>query len=494
MRVGSPPVDATFPLVRLADVAAAAGGQVRGSSDTEVRDAAYDSRDVAAGSLFFCMPGETADGHAFAGDAVRAGAAALVVEHAVDAPAPQVIVRSVREAIGPMSAVVFAHPGRDLTLVGITGTNGKTTSTYLLESVFRAAGRAAGVVGTTGLRIDGVREPLVHTTPEAPDLQRALFRMRAEGVRAVAIEISSHALAQHRTDGLVVDVALFTNLSQDHLDFHPSMEAYFEAKRRLFTPGHARRGVINGDDPWGRRLLAAADIETTSYGTTSGDADVVATRVEVGRDGIRFSVEGVEVRSALRGAFNVSNCLGVFAVARALSIDDAAIVEGIAALDVVPGRMEPVDAGQPFTVVVDYAHTPDSIHSVLRGARPLADGQVIIVFGCGGDRDRAKRPAMGEAAAADADLVIVTSDNPRSEDPDRIIADVLTGIAASKAVIVEPDRRAAIGRAVDAAGLGDVVVIAGKGHETTQEIDGAFAPFDDRVAAREAIEARLGVR
>jgi UDP-N-acetylmuramoyl-L-alanyl-D-glutamate--2,6-diaminopimelate ligase len=487
-------VDATFPPVRLAEVAAAAEGEVQGPPRTEVRDASYDSRDVRSGSLFFCVPGEIADGHDFAADAVRAGAAAIVVERPVEVDAPRVVVASVRAAMGPMSAVVFGHPAADLTVAGITGTNGKTTGTYLLESVFRAAGWRPAVVGTTGLRIDGVREALAHTTPEAPDLHRALFRMRAEHVDAVAIEISSHALAQRRTDGLVADVALFTNLSQDHLDFHPSMEEYFQAKRRLFTPAHARHGVINADDAWGRRLLASGEIATTSYAVRSEEADVTASDVRVGRDGIVFTVDGLEIHSPLRGAFNVSNCLGVLAVARTLSIDDAATIEGIAALDVVPGRMEPVDAGQPFTVVVDYAHTPDSIHSVLRGARPLADGQVIIVFGCGGDRDQAKRPAMGRAATDDADLVIVTTDNPRSEDPERIIADVLTGVPASSPVVVEPDRRAAIARAVDAAGPGDVVVFAGKGHETSQEIDGRFVPFDDRAVAREAIEARLGAR
>jgi UDP-N-acetylmuramoyl-L-alanyl-D-glutamate--2,6-diaminopimelate ligase len=300
------------------------------------------------------------------------------------------------------------------------------------------------------------------------------------------MEISSHALAQHRTDGLVVDAALFTNLSQDHLDFHPSMEAYFRAKRRLFTPAHARRGVVNADDPWGRRLLDDAEIPLTTFAEAQA-ADVRARSVTVGRDGL-------ELRSALRGAFNVSNCLGAVAVARTLGIDDEAIARGIATLPVVPGRMEPVEAGQPFTVVVDYAHTPDSIHSVLRGARPLADGQLIVVFGCGGDRDRAKRPAMGRAASEDADLVIVTSDNPRSEDPLRIIDEVVGGMPASAPVVVEPDRRAAIGRAIDVAGVGDVVVIAGKGHETTQEIGDRVLPFDDRLVAREAIETRLGAR
>jgi UDP-N-acetylmuramoyl-L-alanyl-D-glutamate--2,6-diaminopimelate ligase len=486
-------VDATFPLVRLTDVAAVVGGEVRGDPQTLVRDAAYDSREVPAGSLFFCIPGTNADGHSFAGRALEAGASALVVEHPLELDGPQILVGSVRETIGPMSAAVFGHPAADLTLIGVTGTNGKTTCTYLLEAVFRAAGWTPGVIGTTGLRIDGVPEPLVRTTPEAPDLQRLLARMRGVGVRAVAVEISSHALAQHRTDGLVVDVALFTNLSRDHLDFHPSMEAYFDAKRRLFTTAQARRGVVNADDPWGRRLLEEPEILTTSF-AVEGDADLRPEAVQVGLGGVRFRVAGIEVRSALRGGFNVENCLGVFAAALALDVEGDVIGRGIAAVDAVPGRMEPVDAGQGFTVVVDYAHTPDSILSVLRGARPLAAGRVIVVFGCGGDRDRAKRPLMGHAAGQEADLVVVTSDNPRSEDPRRIIEEIVAGISSGAPTIVEPDRRRAIELAIDDASDGDVVVIAGKGHETTQEIDGAVLPFDDRTVAREALEARLGTR
>jgi UDP-N-acetylmuramoyl-L-alanyl-D-glutamate--2,6-diaminopimelate ligase len=486
-------VDATFPSVRLADIAAVVGGDVHGDPLTVVRDAASDSREVAAGALFFCIPGERADGHAFAADAVAAGAVALVVEHALDVPAPQVIVRSVREAIGPMSAAVFGHPAAAMTVVGVTGTNGKTTCTYLFESVFRAAGWMPGVIGTTGARIDGVPGPLARTTPEAPDLHRLLARMRAAGVRAIAIEISSHALSQHRSDGLVLDAALFTNLSHDHLDFHPSMDAYFEAKRRLFMPSHARRGVVNVDDAWGRRLLGDIEIATTSY-AIDRPADVRATEVAVDEDGIAFRVGDEVFRSGLRARFNVENCVGVLAAARAIGLDDDATRRGIAAVEVVPGRMQPIDAGQGFTMVVDYAHTPDSILGVLRGARPLAAGRVIVVFGCGGDRDRAKRSLMGRAAAEGADLVVITSDNPRSEDPLQIIDEVVAGIPSGTPTIVEPERRAAIERAVGAAADGDVVVIAGKGHETTQEIDGVLLPFDDRAVARAAIEARLRSR
>jgi UDP-N-acetylmuramoyl-L-alanyl-D-glutamate--2,6-diaminopimelate ligase len=486
-------VDATFPSVRLADIAAVVGGDVHGDPQTIVRDAASDSHEVPAGALFFCIPGERADGHLFAADAVAAGAAALTVERLLEVAVPQVVVRSVRESIGPMSAAVFGRPAAGMTVVGITGTNGKTTCTYLLESIFRAAGWMPGVLGTTGARIDGVPGPLARTTPEAPDLHRLLAQMRTSGVRAIAMEISSHALAQHRSDGLVVDAALFTNLSHDHLDFHPSMEAYFEAKRRLFTPPHARQGVVNVDDAWGRRLVGDVEIATTTY-AIERPADVRATEVVVDEDGIAFRVGDQAFRSGLRARFNVENCLGVLAVARAIGLGDDVIRRGIADLAVVPGRMEPIDAGQGFTMVVDYAHTPDSILGVLRGARPLAEGQVIVVFGCGGDRDRAKRPLMGRAAAEGADLVVVTSDNPRSEDPVGIIHEVVAGIPAGTPTLVEPDRRAAIEAAVAAAADGDVIVIAGKGHETTQEIDGVVLPFDDRAVARAAVEARLGSR
>jgi UDP-N-acetylmuramoyl-L-alanyl-D-glutamate--2,6-diaminopimelate ligase len=482
-------VDPTFPQVRLADVAAVVGAEVRGDPDDTVRDASHDSRDVPAGSLFFCMPGEHVDGHAFAQQAVDAGAAALVVDHPLAVAAPQLVVRSVRESIGPMAAAVFGHPARDLTVVGITGTNGKTTITYLLESVFRAAGWRPGVIGTTGMRIDGSPSPLSHTTPEAPELHRTLARMRDGGVRAVAIEVSSHALAQRRVDGLVVDAAVFTNLSQDHLDLHATMEEYFDAKRRLFTPEHARHAVVNADDPWGRRLLEDQAIATTSYGIDAA-ADVRADDVSVDGAGATAVIGGVSVRTALRGRFNVENVLAALAAAQVVGIGLDVGARGIGEVQRVPGRMEPVDAGQDFTVVVDYAHTPDSIHSVLRGARGSAEGRVIVVFGCGGDRDRAKRPMMGRAAAEDADLVIVTNDNPRSEDPLAIIDEIASGIPDGAAAIVEPDRAAAIERAIDAARSGDVVVVAGKGHETTQEIDGVLVPFDDREVARAALARR----
>jgi UDP-N-acetylmuramoyl-L-alanyl-D-glutamate--2,6-diaminopimelate ligase len=488
-RVGSRPVHPSFPPVPLPEVARIAGGSLRGDPGTLVHDATHDLRDVRPGALFFCVPGANVDGHALAVDALGAGAVALVVERWLDLDAAQVLVGSTRAAMGPVSAFVFGDPAASMTLVGVTGTNGKTTVTYVLESVFRRAGLAPGVIGTTGARIDGTPVALARTTPEAPDLQRLLARMRAEGVRAVAMEVSSHALAYKRVGGIVFDAAMFTNLSQDHLDFHPSMEEYFAAKASLFAPGRARRGVLNADDPWGRRLREAASIPVTTF-AVDADAEVRAEDVRVDARGIGFTVDGTAVRSELRGAFNVSNCVGAFAVARAVGIDDDVTAAGIGEVTGVPGRMEPVDVGQPFLVVVDYAHTPDSIHSVLRGARPLAAGRVIVVFGCGGDRDRAKRSLMGAAATTEADLSILTSDNPRSEDPLAIIDEIEVGArTGSGAYRVEPDRRRAIALAVDTARPGDVVVIAGKGHETEQEIGDTRVPFDDREVAREALTA-----
>ena len=485
-RVGSRPVDRLFPPVPLSAVAA--GAEIRGDPTTLVGDAVHDSRDAGPGALFFCVPGEHQDGHDFADRAIAAGVSALVVERWLDdREVPQIKVDSVREAMGPMSAAVFGDPASGLTLIGITGTNGKTTTTYLLEAVVRAAGLTPGVIGTTGALIDGRPEPLERTTPEAPDLHRLLARMRAAGVDTVAIEVSSHALAQGRLGGAICDVALFTNLSQDHLDYHGSMQDYFAAKARLFTPDLARHGVINVDDPWGRLLLRGGAIPMSSF-AVDRPADVRAVEVRADRDGLSFEVDRVRIRSRLRGRFNVGNCLAAFAVARELGIEPSVASEAIGSVPGIPGRMEPVEVGQDFLVVVDYAHTPDSILGVLRGARPLSAGRVIVVFGCGGDRDRAKRPAMGEAATSEADLTFVTTDNPRSEDPLAIIREVVPGADAGGGdYVVEPDRRAAIALAVTEARRGDVVVIAGKGHETVQEIDASSEPFDDREVAREEI-------
>jgi UDP-N-acetylmuramoyl-L-alanyl-D-glutamate--2,6-diaminopimelate ligase len=485
---GSAPSFPPIPLSAL--VTDLPDAETRGDLAVSVLDVAYDSRSVSTGALFCCVPGERADGHDFALAALDAGAAALVVQRWLDVPATQVRVPSVREAMGPLAASAFRDPASAMTMLGVTGTNGKTTTSYLLEAIARRAGRHPGVLGTTGARIDGDRVPIERTTPEAPDLHRLLARMRDRGVGIVAMEVSSHALEQHRVDGVMFDAAVFTNLSQDHLDYHPSMEAYFAAKASLFTPGRARRGIVNADDVWGRRLLGMSEIAMSTFGVET-DADLRATAVRVTASGLTFEAGGLEITSSLRGAFNVSNCLAAIASCRSVGVPDDAIVAGIADVREVPGRVEPIEEGQDFLVVVDYAHTPDSILGVLQATRPLASGRLIVVFGCGGDRDRAKRPLMGKAATSTADHAIITTDNPRSEDPLEIIAEIEPGaIEGGGAYAIEPDRRAAIAMALAEASPGDAVVIAGKGHETLQEFADRTIGFDDRVVAREALRAR----
>jgi UDP-N-acetylmuramoyl-L-alanyl-D-glutamate--2,6-diaminopimelate ligase len=482
-------VASAFPPVPLAHLTATVpGAQIHGDPGVLIADVAYDSREVVADSLFFCVPGDRTDGHGFAAKALAAGAVALVVERSLEIDAPQVLVGSVREAMGPISSIAFGDPATSMLTVGVTGTNGKTTVTYLLESIFQAAGWRAGVIGTTGARVAGEPAPSSRTTPEAPDLHRLLAAMRDRHIRAAALEISSHALAQHRVDGLIVDVAVFTNLSQDHLDFHGNTEAYLDAKARLFAPSHAKRAVVNADDPAAQRLLHGS-IPVTTYGIDH-DADLRGTDVVATAEGTAFAVDGVEIRSSLRGRFNAANALAAVAAARALGLDDDAIVTGIGSLHLVPGRMETIEGGRGSLVVVDYAHTPDSIRSVLLAARPLASGRLIVVFGCGGDRDPHKRSLMGAATTSTADLTIVTTDNPRSEDPLAIIAEIEPGAKdGGGAFLIEPDRRTAIRLALQEASPGDVVVIAGKGHESTQEFRDRAIPFDDRVVAREEIEA-----
>jgi UDP-N-acetylmuramoyl-L-alanyl-D-glutamate--2,6-diaminopimelate ligase len=482
----STPIDGK-PLAELLTASSAA--KVRGDRGVPITAVTYRSSEVGPGALFFSVPGAHADGHLFAGDAAAAGAAVVVVQRWLDLSCTQVLVPSVRQAMGPMSAVFFGHPSTRLSMTGVTGTNGKTTTTYLLESIFEAAGFRSGLIGTTGVRINGRHVPFERTTPEAPDLQRLLARMATEGVAACAMEVSSHGLHQFRVDGTRYACAVFTNLSQDHLDYHGTLEEYFAAKSRLFTPELSDRAVVNGDTPQGRLLATRPRIPTVTFGMDPR-LDVTARNVEVSPSGLAFETGGLKVRSRLRGTFNVYNCLGAIAAAREVGVDDQAIADGIDALGGVPGRLEPVDRGQPFPVLVDYAHTPDSVENVLRAARELGSGRLIVVFGCGGDRDRGKRPLMGEAATRLADLAVLTSDNPRSEEPDAIIAEIEAGARrGGGAYLVEPDRRVAIRTAVAAAGATDVVVIAGKGHETGQEFKDRTVHFDDRVVASEELAA-----
>jgi UDP-N-acetylmuramoyl-L-alanyl-D-glutamate--2,6-diaminopimelate ligase len=463
--------------------------RVAGDPAVPIHGMTYRSAEVRPGWLFFCVPGTRVDGHAFARSAAQAGAVAVIAEREVDVDVTHVLVPSVRRAMGPMAAAFYGRPADRLTTVGVTGTNGKTTTTYLLERIFREAGVKPGVIGTTGIRVDGTEVGHDRTTPEGPDLHRLLAEMWSGGVRGVAMEVSSHGLDQFRVGGIRFGCAVFTNLSQDHLDYHGTLAAYFEAKRRLFDPEMAATAAVNIDVPEGRALLRD-EVPTVTYGLDP-DADVRAEDVEVRGDGIRFRVGTLDIRSPLRGAFNVHNCLAALAAARQVGLSDHAAAKGIASLDGVPGRVEPVDAGQPFQVLVDYAHTPDSLENVLRAARPMAgDHRVLVVFGCGGDRDRGKRPLMGKVATSLAERTVITSDNPRSEDPVSIIREIEIGARRGGGeYVVEPDRRAAIRRALREAGAGDVVVVAGKGHETGQEFADRVIQFDDRTVVREELDA-----
>ena len=450
--------------MKLSEVMAGAG--VPAVADVEVADLAYDSRAAGPGTLFFCVPGFRSDGHDFAPRAVEQGAAALVVERPLDLGVPEVLVPDVRVAMAPAAAAFNGDPTARMDVVGVTGTNGKTTTAFLVREVLEAAGRQTGLLGTVKSIVGGAEREVKHTTPEAIDLQREFRDMVEGGDVACAMEVSSHALELRRADAIHWDVAIFTNLTQDHLDFHPTMEDYFVAKRRLFDAG-PRVAVVNVDDSYGRRL--ADDLGTATTVALEHEADYRAREVETGLKGSRFVVDGPDgelvVASPLPGRFNVSNVLGALAAARAIGVPADAAVDALASAGRVPGRFEPVDVGQPFAVLVDYAHTPDSLENVLRAARGLTDRHVIAVFGAGGDRDRGKRPLMGRAARELADRVVVTSDNPRSEDPEAIIAEILAGTGEGPEVEALVDRRAAIARAVALAEEGDVVVIAGKGHE-----------------------------
>lgn len=449
------------------------GGAVLDGNDHDLAmaivDATHDSRQVKPGWLFFCVPGETVDGHRFAGAAEAAGAVALVVDHRLETDLPQILVDDVRAVMGPVSALVHGDPSHELTVVGVTGTNGKSSIVQLLADIWSQVGTRSDIIGT----LVGAR-----TTPEGPDLQRQFRNAVDRGLTAMAIEVSSHALALHRVDGTRFACAVFTNLTQDHLDFHRTMDDYFAAKARLFTPALSVASVINADDPYGLRLLAEAEMPTTRY--SLADAEDLTFDGAVSR----FRWRGLEVVLQLAGSHNVLNALAAAASAELLGMEAVDIADALCATSPVRGRFEAVDAGQPFHIAVDYAHTPDALRAALAAARQVAgEGRVLVVFGCGGDRDADKRADMGHIASQGADLTIVTSDNPRSEDPDKIIENILDGITDRSGVVVEPDRQTAIATAVNAANDGDIVLIAGKGHETYQIIGDQRIDFDDRHAA-----------
>ena len=456
-----------------------------GDVDPEVTAVVHDTRDVVAGALFCCVPGSRVDGHDLAPKAVEAGAVALAVERPLPdlAATPQVLVPSVRAAMGPLAAAFWRNPSHNLEVLGVTGTAGKTTVTHLLRSIMDAAGQPCGLIGT----LSGPR-----TTPEGPELQAMLAAERDRGRRAVAMEVSSHGLELHRVDATRFAVAVFLNLSREHLDFHPDMDAYFAAKARLFTSAFSDRAVVCIDDEWGRRLATSLEgSPLTLHRCSLADAE----DLQLGPGGARFTWRGQPVELSLRGRFNVRNALAAATAAAATGVDAGTIAAGLRAAGPVPGRFEPVDAGQPYTVLVDYAHKPDALEQALLAARELvADdasatqpAKLTVVFGCGGDRDTAKRPMMGAVAAQHADLVVLTSDNPRSEDPQAIVDAVRAGVPDSTPLVVELDRHQAIAFALDRAGPGDVVLVAGKGHEATQVVGDAVLPFDDRVVVRALI-------
>jgi len=475
--------------------------ELRGDPRTEIASVTHDSRAVGVGDLFCCVPGSTSDGHDHAPAAVAAGAAALLVERPLGLPVAEVRVASVRAAMGPLAAAAWGAPSRQLAVLGVTGTNGKTTTTWLLEAIARAAGIRPGVIGTIGTRIDGLPLPGERTTPEATELQALLARMVGAGVGLAAIEVSSHALVMHRVDGTRFAAACFTNLSHDHLDFHANLEDYFETKARLFDPARTAAAAVNLDDSHGALLAARCaerGIPLTTFGRATPEAQVRAESVAISAQGNVFQlvtpVGTVPVLSPLVGRFNVANALAAAATALAAGLPLEAVAKGLSAPVLVPGRMERIDAGQPFPVLVDYAHSPDGLDAVLRAARGLVSGagRLVVVFGAGGDRDRAKRPAMGKVAAMLADSVWITSDNPRSEDPLSIAEEVARGVhdvGGSFGMVL--DRRGAIRAALYDLGPGDVLVVAGKGHESGQTAMGVTSPFDDREVAREEL-GRLG--
>ncbi|HLV80842.1 MAG TPA: UDP-N-acetylmuramoyl-L-alanyl-D-glutamate--2,6-diaminopimelate ligase [Chthonomonadaceae bacterium] len=490
-----------------------------GAAEHPITGLTHDSRAVRPGDLFVCLKGAAHDGHRFAADALDRGAAGLVVEAggleaAGGGPLPEgaavLTVPDTRRALPLLACAFYSDPSHALTMVGVTGTNGKTTTTRMIAAILRAAGQRVGTIGTLGAELDGRPLPSAHTTPEADQLQSLLAQMRDSGADAVVMEVSSHALAQYRTDGIAFNAGIFTNITQDHLDYHKTMAEYFEAKARLFAEypvlyprpdGAVFTSVINVAAWEGRDLVTRARGDILTFTTGGNPAVLHAEEVALSPESVRFTAvydSGGErfafpVRLPIGGAFQAGNALAAIGAGLRLGVSKETIAEGLAALPPVPGRFEPVPTGgRGFSVIVDYAHTPDGLENLLRSARELRPQRLLVVFGCGGNRDRAKRPIMGRMAATEADVTIVTSDNPRHEDPDAIIAEILAGIDPATdpdTVSVEPDRRAAIVLALRQARPGDLVLIAGKGHEDYQIVGDTVLPFDDRQVAREILDS-----
>ena len=468
-------------------------------AEVEVTGISLSSQRILPGDLYAALPGARAHGASYAVDAARSGAVAVLTDEtgaqtAAEAGLPVLVVTDPRSVLGSLAAQVYGDPADSLRLLAVTGTQGKTTTTRLAELALEGAGISAAVVGTVGTRVAGEDIKTALTTPEAPDLHGLFALMRERGVEACAMEVSSHALVMGRVDGVVFDVSAFTNLGRDHLDFHADMEDYFAAKAQLFTPERSRLGLVNIDDEFGRRLVAESLIETRTYSSEGAAADWQAVDVRLGADGSRFTVLGpagqrIPAVVPIAGAFNVSNALAAIAGAAELGFDPLLVAAGLAGA----GRLERVETGRDFHVVVDYAHKPDAVEAALSTLRPLTAGRLLVVIGAGGDRDTGKRPVMGEIAARLADVLIVTDDNPRSEDPATIRAEVLAGTRGATAEVREVgDRREAIRTALELAGAGDIVLVAGKGHETGQEIAGVVHPFDDRDVVRDELAAMSG--
>ncbi|MEN6356057.1 MAG: UDP-N-acetylmuramoyl-L-alanyl-D-glutamate--2,6-diaminopimelate ligase [Armatimonadota bacterium] len=481
------------------------GCRVVNANDVEVTGIAYDSRKVKPGYIFVAMQGGSFDGHQFITSALDSGAVAIVaereVQEALDRGVPYVVADNGRIAMGEIAAPFYDYPSRKIKLIGVTGTSGKTTVTHLIQSIFQTAGMKSGLIGTLGAKIDGEFIETEHTTPESLDVQRILAQMVDMGAQVVAMEVSSHGLYEGRTIGCEFDCGVFTNIARDHLDFHITEEAYLDAKIILFrdlpkTSGKSFYAAINLDDSKADKVIAASDGSVITFGMDP-KADVVASDAKVTEKSVSFNMTGrgksVPVRMSIGGAFNVYNALSAASVGIALGLDLDTISKGLAKATSVPGRFESVECGQDFGVIVDYAHTPDELENVLQTARTLTDKRLIAVFGCGGNRDKGKRPIMGKIGVDLADLVVITSDNPRKEDPDAIIKDILAGIPEDKKsnVTVEPDRAQAICEAINMAETGDLVVIAGKGHEDYQIFANRTIHFDDREQASHALELRV---
>lgn len=501
-----PTVTSPRPLSGLASLLGVPSG---GAPHTAVTGVTIDSRQVRPGDLYVALRGASAHGATFSRDAMAAGAVAILTDPQGRAAAtrtglPVLVVPDPRAVLGRVASWVYGEPAADVRVIGVTGTSGKTTTTFLLEAGMRAAGMRTGLIGGVEIHVDDQVLPARLTTPEASEVHALLALMRERGVTAAAMEVSSHALAAGRVGGVFFDVALFTNLSQDHLDFHRDLDDYFATKARLFTPDFSRMGVVNADDEYGRHLLRIGKIPMTSFSAQGSPAAAWrAVDVRLGGDGSAFRIVGpggveADVALALPGPFNVANALGAIVALVEAGLPVQSAVHGVGTLTGVPGRMERIGSGHDFQAIVDYSHKPGAVESVLRALRPVTANRLIVVLGCGGDRDRGKRPLMGRAAARLADVAIFTSDNPRSEDPLEIIAAMLEGAldvpARERAhVIVEPDRAAAIGLAIDRAERGDVVVVAGKGHEQGQYVADEVIPFDDRQVVAEAIDRRSAI-